>query len=380
MTATEESQARMRRSDRARRRWPSIAAAAAVLAAGTGIGFATVVHRGSVHQGGTPATPAQPAAGAFAPAAYDQARHQLVLLGEGMSSAAATTGGTWIWDGSHWRRSATSTTPATSAPAISTRGLMADDPRSGTVLLYIRGMQPGCFPPGGDLAVPCGPYRQPQTWSWNGSVWHLLSAVTPDLAFAFVLDAATGQPLLLVPAADGCSTQTWAWNGGAWGRLGAGPPLVNGATQVEAATDPGDGHALLVTSTSGVGVKFPGCQAVSATWRWDGTSWREAASGSPWDAPADTVSLGADVATGQVVAFTQRAQTWVWEGQAWTRRHPAHAPVERIGPTLAFDAAHHQMLLVGGLPGVSGCRLQADTWTWNGTDWSELGPPRCPAA
>ena len=373
MTATGESQAGMPRLDRARRWWPSVVAAATVLVAGIGIGFAAVTHRGDAHQGRAPSAGPQLVASAFAPAAYDQLHHELVLLGEGMSSAATPSGGTWIWDGSHWRRTPSSTPP-------STAGLIADDPHSGRVLLYVRGGQPGCFPPGSDMAVPCGPYRQPQTWSWDGSAWHPLSVATPDRAFAFVLDDASGRTLLLVPAADGCSTQTWTWAAGAWQRLGAGPPLVNSATQVEAVTDPVSGHALLVTSTAfGAGVKFPGCQAASATWRWDGSSWHQAASGSPWDAPADTVSLGADPATGQVLAFTQQAETWVWDGQTWTQRHPVHAPVQRIGPTLAFDASHHQMLLVGGLPGVGGCRAEADTWIWDGGDWSERGQSRCPS-
>jgi hypothetical protein len=73
--------------------------------------------------------------------------------------------------------------------------------------------------------------------------------------------------------------------------------------------------------------------------------------------------------------------TWTWDGTDWTQRSPVHAPSPRASMGMAYDAAHGQVVLFGGFLGDFG-----DTWIWDGTDWAvpfrasatlrpKLGPP-----
>jgi hypothetical protein len=58
--------------------------------------------------------------------------------------------------------------------------------------------------------------------------------------------------------------------------------------------------------------------------------------------------------------------TWTWDGTDWTERRPSHSPQVRKVHAMAYDAARARVLLFGGS---FGDRL-SDTWTWDGTDWA----------
>ncbi len=80
--------------------------------------------------------------------------------------------------------------------------------------------------------------------------------------------------------------------------------------------------------------------------------------------------------------------TWEWNSAAgWTLRRPATIPPARIGTTMAYDQARHLVVMFGGRGTVGGtiaCGTvgaeicSADTWTWNGTDWTQLHPEKNP--
>src|SRR5687767_6575299 len=61
-----------------------------------------------------------------------------------------------------------------------------------------------------------------------------------------------------------------------------------------------------------------------------------------------------------------RAETWEWNGAAWTQRLPATTPPARIGHALVYDVRRGRVVLFGGhsprdrTPGFS------DTWEWDG--------------
>jgi hypothetical protein len=84
-----------------------------------------------------------------------------------------------------------------------------------------------------------------------------------------------------------------------------------------------------------------------------------------------------DASRGQVVLFggdfdsASVNDTWTWNGTDWTERAPAHSPPARQAMGMAYDAARGQIVLFGGFDnsGVLG-----DTWTWDGTDWTEPAP------
>jgi hypothetical protein len=340
-----------------------------------GVGATIVAHRElnprSLAAGS--ATPAKvdhasPPAVAFPAVAYDGATQSLVMF-DGAH--------TWTWDGTSWGRLQAGTAPSTGSPGRA--GRVAFDPQSRTLILYIGGFQPACVPPGDDIARPCGPYHDPETWSWDGTEWHRLAATTPDHGVALALDPTDGRPLMLTSAADGCATVTWLWSGTAWTRSASpGPSWAVDRAEGHLVTDPVSGHLLLVED---IGEAFKeaqkSCTAESSSWQWDGSGWHHLAGSPPWPFPAQTFSLGPDPGSHQVIAFTQNAQTWTWDGSTWSQRHPAHSPGEGIGPSMEYDAAHNRLVFLTGLPGVGrGCEEPAETWTWNGSDWTQVDPGR----
>ena len=90
-----------------------------------------------------------------------------------------------------------------------------------------------------------------------------------------------------------------------------------------------------------------------------------------------------DPGTGQLVLFGGNdgsgtvADTWIWNGSDWTELSPATSPPARSDASMAYDPGTGQLVLFGGNDG-SG--TVADTWIRNGSDWTELSPATSPPA
>ena len=68
-------------------------------------------------------------------------------------------------------------------------------------------------------------------------------------------------------------------------------------------------------------------------------------------------------------------ETWTWDGTKWTAMKPAHKPPPRRAAAMAYDPAHQLVVLYGGLvqdrnEGIA----SSDTWTWDGSDWTQVSP------
>jgi hypothetical protein len=104
----------------------------------------------------------------------------------------------------------------------------------------------------------------------------------------------------------------------------------------------------------------------------------------PTAAPSPRSSFGVanDTARSEVVLFGGGGlgglldDTWTWDGTDWTQRIPAHSPSARERMGMADDAAHGQVVLFGGSSG----NFLGDTWTWDGTDWTKRTPVHSPSA
>jgi hypothetical protein len=104
------------------------------------------------------------------------------------------------------------------------------------------------------------------------------------------------------------------------------------------------------------------------------------------DAPMARLSMDMAVFTagGESVLYgggwsgTLFADTWVWNGTAWTSRTPAHNPGRQSGHAMAYDAARGQVLLFGGFDSTTPSGLSNLTWVWNGVDWTQLHPKTSP--
>lgn len=99
-------------------------------------------------------------------------------------------------------------------------------------------------------------------------------------------------------------------------------------------------------------------------------------SGAPLSGPTPRYdsSMVFDAATNNVLLFggfngTELADTWSWNGSAWTKLSPVTSPPALRGAAMVYDAATNDVVLFGGL---SASGLVADTWTWNGTTWTKL--------
>jgi hypothetical protein len=89
-----------------------------------------------------------------------------------------------------------------------------------------------------------------------------------------------------------------------------------------------------------------------------------------------------DVAREQVVLFGGFSRgnfvgdTWTWDGTDWTERSPAHSPAARSNTGMAYDADDGQVMLFGG---ASKHGALGDTWAWDGADWTERTPAHSPS-
>ena len=180
---------------------------------------------------------------------------------------------------------------------------------------------------------------------------------------------------------NGDLADTWTWNGTTW-------------TQRHPSTSPGPigGVSMAYDDSTGLIVLFGGCplgcmQSSATTWTWDGTNWTQR---HPLNSPParTNASLVYDAALGQLVLFGGEgtgaqslplADTWTWDGTNWTQQHPATSPSARLNMSMAYDATTRTVVLFGGDDQKAPVPTLADTWTWDGTTWTRQSPATAPS-
>jgi hypothetical protein len=70
--------------------------------------------------------------------------------------------------------------------------------------------------------------------------------------------------------------------------------------------------------------------------------------------------------------------TWTWNGTTWVQQFPASAPSARAGASMVYDATLGEIVLFGGDANNIWEDSLNDTWTWNGTNWTEIYPATVP--
>lgn len=97
-----------------------------------------------------------------------------------------------------------------------------------------------------------------------------------------------------------------------------------------------------------------------------------------------------DTAHGDILLFGGVANdgsylddTWVFISGRWSEMFPAHSPLPRYDGSIVDDANRHQVVLFGGAacvdPACDAAAVAGDTWTWDGSDWTQLSPASSPA-
>jgi hypothetical protein len=169
---------------------------------------------------------------------------------------------------------------------------------------------------------------------------------------------------------------SWTWNGTVWTQLA---PAVSPPARA--------GHAMAFDARRGVVVLFGGANRgndLGDTWEWNGTTWTQAApANSP--TPRSGHAMTYDAQRGVTLLFggysasdnADLAETWTWDGTNWTLLAPATSPSPRESVSLAYDSARQVSVLFGGYDDAAGLDL-GDTWEWNGSTWTARHPAHVP--
>jgi hypothetical protein len=123
------------------------------------------------------------------------------------------------------------------------------------------------------------------------------------------------------------------------------------------------------------------------TWTYDGTDWtQEAPSTSP--AGRFGISLVHDLVRNVVVMYGGMtsmisiarpvAETWEWDGTNWTQITTATTPPGLTAYGLAYDSARARTVLYGGSSNPGLLMDSNQTWEYDGTDWTRITPATNP--
>lgn len=183
----------------------------------------------------------------------------------------------------------------------------------------------------------------------------------------------------------------------------AGPPAIAATppdtwTQVPTpTTPPARANALMAfdpnLGSHGETVLFGGNAEppLNDTWTFDGTTWTQVE--TPVSPPVfegngpiftTTANMAYDPSIGKILLYGMAiedgqtvVETWTFDGTTWSQLSPATNPTLQFGAAMAYDPSLGAMVLFGGVnrPGAVNA-----TWTFDGTTWSQLSPATSPSA
>lgn len=281
------------------------------------------------------------------PDATSSAKGGTVRVSSSCTTIVSPKAVTWLWNGSNWSRSSAST------PLIAFgSGSLATDPVAGRVVLLTRGpfAEPAIACP---IASPLTPKSQPMcpyfpvvapAWTWNGHAWTEMTSKASTsfdlIGSSIVVDAVTGKLA--------------TFSGGEFIAPDPGPPTCEGC--VSGAPVPVDQSACC-TGTESI---------------WNGTSWKQVATYKQGPETSGVTFVG-DPSTHSDLVLTGDGQTWVWTG-VWKQVHPATTPSIDSSAASAYDASTGQVVMFGGYGSTSReTGLYDQTWTWDGSNWTQRG-------
>ncbi len=156
-------------------------------------------------------------------------------------------------------------------------------------------------------------------------------------------------------------------------------------TQLAPATQPGGLTGMFGASDGSGLLLFGGKNAagrVDGTWRFDGTNWTQITT-TTQPSPRQSGGSAYDLLRNKLVIFGGETntgysnETWEFDGTTWTQMNPATSPPARMyNDAMTFDVVRGVSVLYGGRA-VGGAAL-GDTWTWDGTNWTQMSPATNP--
>lgn len=189
------------------------------------------------------------------------------------------------------------------------------------------------------------------------------STIRGLLAMAAVFVASAGVTVPALAVEEGASEPDWIQVGSYT------PPIVR------------SNHGMAFDAERGALLLFGGSGPTNVngtlgdTWTFDGSRWTERH--PPTSPPARrSPAIAYDAARKEVVMFgglgpgAPLADTWTWDGATWTERHPVNVPPARSVAELAYDPVSERVVLFGGYNSTTFLGF-GDTWTWDGSDWTQ---------
>jgi Astacin (Peptidase family M12A)/Galactose oxidase, central domain len=252
--------------------------------------------------------------------------------------------------------------PAATGPSARAAGAMVFDSFRNVGVLY-----------GGDASG----VRSSQTWEWNGTAWSQRNLANPPAArfyHAMAYDSVRHQTVMFGGSLTGAlNGDTWEYNGTTWTRR-----MPTGSTP-----SPRAAHAMCYDPVRHVTVLFGGSTDVNVandeTWEWNGTVWTQR-NVQTAPSPRRSHAMVYDAQRGVTVLFggasgdglTCYDDTWTWNGTAWTQAPPGNGPSPRAYHGMAYDAQRHSVFLFGGTNTGGGGELYYDLWERGDSGWSHM--------
>jgi len=222
------------------------------------------------------------------------------------------------------------------------------------------------------------------TWSWDGAKWaSRTSPQNPPPRYDHAMAYDSAHKLIVLyggqVAGVGPSADTWTWNGTNWTQMlpSQSPPRLYA-------------HAMTYDAARKQVVLFGGLSPdrggnwINETWLWDGTNWAQAApSSQPGPHGYSTLTYDSQhqnsVLFGSVNLNNTQYDTWLWDGTNWSQASPQSRPSGRQQAAAAFDDQRQAVILFGGIVWEGGNSASADTWQWDGTNWTALSLTASPS-
>ena len=226
---------------------------------------------------------------------------------------------------------------------------MAYDSRRGRMILF-----------GGASAVG----NEGDTWLYDGATWTPL--VTPTMppgrvGHGLVYDSHRGRVVMFGGVAGAALDDTWELGTDDW--LAQTPAVAPPARYFAGmAYDPVRGRTVLQGG-------FPGGQPLADTWTWDGAAWTELTGSSPGSLGAHNLTF--DAAAGHIF-FYDGAYTWNLVGDTWLQR-VVTTPYAGPYAAMTYDVARRQAVVFGGQDFPAPIVFDR-TYTWDDVAWDEPAP------
>ena len=212
------------------------------------------------------------------------------------------------------------------------------------------------------------------TWTYNGTTWTQQFPTTSPPALQFpslAYDSAISQLVVFgeFPVNGTETSETWTYNGTTWTQqfpTTSPPPR----SQPSMAYDSAISQLVLFGGTTANG-------NLGDTWTYSGTTWTKRSPATSPPAQLDA-SMVFDATTSQMVLLSTYGTTWTYNGTTWTRQSPATSPPARSGASMVYDSGSGDVVVFGGVPPQSDTDL-TDTWTYDGSTWTDQSPATGPS-